>query len=398
MVEIQGTCAPEFEAVRTAFAANFDKGEELGASACVTLHGETVVDLWGGLADREADRPWAHDTLCITFSTTKGVVAICANRLMDEGRLDPDAPVAEYWPEFAQAGKQDLPVRWLLSHQAGLPVLDVTLTLDETLRWDPVVEALAAQAPIWEPGTKHGYHATTFGWLVGEVIRRVTGQSVGEYVAEHLAGPLGLDLWIGVPEERLGQVAPLVPIDLPDNENVRMVIDQLLGPDSLTGRALRTPCPDLFGGTEGTVDLSMFGDPRVLGAEIPAANGVTNARALARLYSACIDEVDGIRLLSDAQVARAIEPQVTGPDAIMFFPTVLGMGFFLSSGFSNYGGPRGFGHTGTGGSMGFADPDAHIGYGYVMNQLLPNMIGDARTVALTEACYEAVGGVPPAIV
>ncbi|HMQ28184.1 MAG TPA: serine hydrolase domain-containing protein, partial [Acidimicrobiales bacterium] len=149
---------------------------------------------------------------------------------------------------------------------------------------------------------------------------------------------------------------------------------------------------------EGTIDLSMFDDPRVLQAEIPAANGVTNARALARLYAATIGEVDGLRLLSDAQVARATERQTAGPDAVMFFETALGLGFFLSSGFSNYGGPRGFGHTGTGGSMGFADPDAGIGYGYVMNQLMPNMIGDARTVALTEACYEAVGGRPPVIV
>lgn len=398
MADIDGYVATGFDGVRDAFAANFESHGEVGASFCLYHRGEKVVDLWGGLADPATGRPYEKDTCQLVFSTTKGVVAICANRLIDQGRLDPDAPVADYWPEFAQAGKQDVPVRWLLSHRVGLPVLDVDLTLDETLSWEPVVEALAAQAPIWEPGSQHGYHATTFGWLVGELIRRVDGRSVGAYLAEEIAGPLGLDLWIGVPEDRLGQVAPLLTFDLPDNENIRMVIEQVLGPDSLTGRALRTPCPELFGGTEGTIDLSMFNDPRVLRAEIPAANGVTNARSLARLYAACLGEVDGIRLLSEAQVERAIERQTTGPDAVMFFETAIGLGFFLSSAFSSYGGPRGFGHTGTGGSMGFADPDAGIGYGYVMNQLMPNMIGDARTVGLTEACYEAIGGRPPVII
>lgn len=398
MADIDGYVATGFDGVRDAFAANFESHGEVGASFCLYHRGEKVVDLWGGLADPATGRPYEKDTCQLVFSTTKGVVAICANRLIDQGRLDPDAPVADYWPEFAQAGKQDVPVRWLLSHRVGLPVLDVDLTLDETLSWEPVVEALAAQAPIWEPGSQHGYHATTFGWLVGELIRRVDGRSVGAYLAEEIAGPLGLDLWIGVPEDRLGQVAPLLTFDLPDNENIRTVIEQVLGPDSLTGRALRTPCPELFGGTEGTIDLSMFNDPRVLRAEIPAANGVTNARSLARLYAACVGEVGGIRLLSEAQVERATERQTTGPDAVMFFETAIGLGFFLSSAFSSYGGPRGFGHTGTGGSMGFADPDAGIGYGYVMNQLMPNMIGDARTVGLTEACYEAIGGRPPVII
>ncbi|MBL8777091.1 MAG: beta-lactamase family protein [Acidimicrobiales bacterium] len=397
VADIDGYVAAGFDGVREAFAANFDSHGEVGASFCLYHRGEKVVDLWGGVADPATGRRYEEDTCQLVFSTTKGIVAIAANQLIDAGRLDPDAPVATYWPEFAQAGKDELPVRWLLCHKAGLPVLDVNLTVDETLSWDPVVEALAAQAPIWEPGTQHGYHATTFGWLVGELIRRVSGQGVGAYVAENIAGPLGVDLWIGVPEDRLGQVAPLVPIDLPDNENVRMIIEQVLGPDSITGKALRTPCPELFGGTEGMIDLSMFDDPRVLQAEIPAANGVTNARALARVYAATIGEVDGIRLLSEAQVDKAIERQTTGPDAVMFFETALGLGFFLSSAFSSYGGPRGFGHTGTGGSMGFADPDAGIGYGYVMNHLMPNMIGDARTVGLTEACYEAIGGRPPVI-
>lgn len=398
MADIDGYVAAGFEGVRDAFAANFDSHGEVGASFCLYHRGEKVVDLWGGVADPATGRPYEEDTCQLVFSTTKGIVAICANRLIEQGRLDPDARVAEYWPEFAQAGKEDVLVRWLLSHKAGLPVIDGTLSIEETLAWDPVVEALAAQAPIWEPGTQHGYHATTFGWLVGELIRRVAGRSVGAYVAEEIAGPLGVDLWVGVPEDRLGQVAPLVPIDLPDNENVRMVIEQVLGPDSITGKALRTPCPELFGGTEGTIDLTMFDDPRVLRAEIPAANGVTNARALARVYAACLGEVDGVRLLSDAQVEKAIERQTSGPDAVMFFETAIGLGFFLSSSFSSYGGPRGFGHTGTGGSMGFADPDAGIGFGYVMNHLMPNMIGDARTVGLTEAGYEAIGALPPTIV
>ena len=207
MPEIHGTVAPGFEKVREAFEANFtrepdpmlamlgDTGPaEVGAAVSVVHRGEKVVDLWGGEADRRTHRPYAEDTLQLVFSTTKGVTAICANILAQRGELDLDAKVADYWPEFAAAGKADVPVRWLLSHRVGLPWIDGEMTLEQALDWDQVVEALAAAEPAWEPGSQHGYHATTFGWLVGEVIRRVSGKSVGQFVRDELAGPLGLAL------------------------------------------------------------------------------------------------------------------------------------------------------------------------------------------------------------
>lgn len=395
MAEIDGYVAPGFEGVERAFSANFDDHGEVGAAFSLYVGGEKVVDLWGGVADLATGRRYAEDTLQMVFSTTKGAVAVCANQLIDQGRLDPDAPVTDYWPEFGAAGKAEIPVRWLLCHQAGVPVIDATLTLDETLSWHPVIEALERQEPEWEPGTAHGYHAVTFGYLVGELVRRVSGQSIGAFFAEHVAAPLDLDFWIGLPAAEFERVAPLRSIELPDNENVQMVLDQLLGPASLVGRALRTPSGVLIG-DDGPLDISRFNDQRVLAAEIPAANGVTDARSLARMYAALIGEVDGVRLVSAEQIERATECQTSGPDKVMFFESKFGLGFMLSGAFSSYGGPRGFGHTGSGGSMGYADPDAGIGYGYVMNQMTPNMIGDARTVGLTEASYQAIGARPPA--
>jgi CubicO group peptidase (beta-lactamase class C family) len=206
MTEINGSVAPGFESVRDAFVANFDKGTEVGASFAAYHRGQKVVDLWGGVADLETGRPWRENTLALVFSTTKGVTAICANKLAQEGRIDVDAPVVQYWPEFAAGGKSDIPVSYLLSHQAGLAWIDGEMTAEEAFSWEPVVDALARQVPHWEPGTKHGYHATTYGWLVGEVIRRVTGMSVGAYLREAIAAPLGLDFWIGLPESEESQI------------------------------------------------------------------------------------------------------------------------------------------------------------------------------------------------
>ena len=197
MTEIHGWTADGFEGVRDAFAGNFDNGSEVGAAFSAYHRGQKVVDLWGGVADQSTGRAWEEDSVVLVFSTTKGATAVCAHRLAQEGRLDVEAPVATYWPAFAAAGKQDMPVSYLLSHQAGLAWIDGTMTLDEALAWDPVVERLAAETPKWEPGTAHGYHATTYGWLVGEVVRQIDGRSLGTYFHDEVAGPLGLDFWIG---------------------------------------------------------------------------------------------------------------------------------------------------------------------------------------------------------
>ena len=382
MANIDGEVAPGYEPVREAFAANFEQHGEVGAAFALYRHGQKVVDLWGGVADEETGRPWQEDTLQLVFSTTKGATAIAANLLAQRGQLDLDAPVGEYWPEFKAEGKERIPVRWLLSHRAGLPVVDTPVSPEECFAWTPMVDALAAQRPVWEPGTAHGYHALTYGHLVGEVVRRVTGRSVGRFFAEEVAGPLGLDFFIGLPEEheprvsRLIQQAPLgAPPDLEQvPEAVREMVERMFGPGSLMTRALSP--------TSAPID---FNSRACHAAEIPAANGITSARSLARLYAAQIGEVDGVRILDDASVARVSEEQSNGPDQVLVVPTRFGLGFFLSSSFSPLMGPTSFGHAGAGGSLGFADPETGVGYGYVMNKMQANLSGDPRTLGLVAA-------------
>jgi CubicO group peptidase (beta-lactamase class C family) len=396
-IEIHGTVEPGFEKVREAFAENFARepdpamalfggGGETGAAVSIYHRGRKVVDLWGGLADRRSRRPWQQDTLQLVFSTTKGVTAICANLLAQRGELDLDAPVAAYWPEFAQAGKQDIPVRWLLCHRAGLPWVDTEMTLEQALDWDTVIEALERQAPAWEPGSQHGYHATTFGWLVGEVVRRVSGRSVGAFVRDELSEPLGLDLWIGLPEELHDRVAPLEVIEIPDDPALAPLVDQFIGPESNLGKALYAP-----GGAFGQQMFDSFNLPHVWKAEIPAANCITDARSLARLYAACVSDVDGVRILDDETVALAAERQTDGVDrVIMDLDLQYGLGFNLPSSILLLGGPRSFGHYGAGGSVGFADPDTEVGFGYVMNKMFMGLSGDPRTVALIGALQESL--------
>lgn len=403
MAEIHGTCEPGFEKVRDAFVANFERepdpmnamlggGDEVGAAAAVFHRGKKVVDLWGGLADRRANTPYREDTLQLVFSTSKGITAICANLLADRGLLDLDAKVTEYWPEFGQAGKDDIPVRWLLCHKTGLPWIDTEMTLEQALDWDTVIEAIEKQEPIWEPGSQHGYHATTFGWLVGEVIRRVSGKSVGQFVQDELSQPLGLDLWIGLPDEQHDRVAPLEVIDIPDDPSLAAMVDQFIGPESNLGKALYAP-----GGAFREHQFESFNLPQVWKAQIPAANCITDARSLAKLYAACVGNVEGadgspMRLFSDKTVDAAIEKQTDGVDKIiMDLDMQYGLGFNLPSSMLKLGGHRSFGHYGAGGSVGFADPDVELGFGYVMNKMFMGLTGDPRTTTLIDATYEAIG-------
>jgi CubicO group peptidase (beta-lactamase class C family) len=401
--EINGFVAPGFEPVREAFAANFDRdldplnamlagpGKcETGAAVAVFHRGEKVVDLWAGLADRRSGRPYTQDTLQLVFSTTKGVTAICANLLAQRGLLDLDEKVATYWPEFAQAGKADIPVRWLLCHRAGLPWVDTEMTIEEALDWDTVIKALEKQAPVWEPGTQHGYHATTFGWLVGEVIRRVTGKRIGEFVQDELSVPLGLDLWIGLPEQYHHRVAPLEVVEFPTEPSMAAIVDQFVGPDTNLGKALFAP-----GGAWSEHKFASFNLPEVWKAEIPAANCITDARSLAKLYAACVTEVEGpagrVRLFTDEWIDKAIERQTDGVDhIIMGMDMQYGLGFNLPNDVLKLGGHRSFGHYGAGGSVGFADPDCELGFGYVMNKMYLGLTGDPRTSTLIDATYEAL--------
>jgi CubicO group peptidase (beta-lactamase class C family) len=388
VTEINGSVEPGFEQVADAFATNFSEHGEVGAAAAVYVEGRKVVDLWGGVADKDTGKPYEEDSLQLVFSTTKGATAACANLLAQRGELDVDAPVATYWPEFAQAGKQDIPVRWLLCHKAGLPVVDKALTLEECLAWDPIVEALAEQAPIWEPGTAHGYHAITFGWLVGEVVKRISGRSLGTFFAEEIAAPLNLDFWIGLPDEEQHRVAPLVTWSTPKDPEMAKLMAQFLGPDTLLGRALGGPAGAFSGN-------GVFNLPEVRAAEIPAANGVTDARSLARMYAGLSGTVEGgpsESLLTADQVAKASERQTSGPDQVLMgIETTFGLGFFTASEMARYGHPSSFGHTGAGGSVGFTDPVNHIGFGYVMNKMAQGLMGDPRSTGLIAAVYESIG-------
>ncbi len=387
---IDGWVAPGFEVVRERFEQNFADGLEVGASFTAYHHGTQVVDLWGGIADEATGRPWEEDTIAVVFSTTKGATAICANRLAQEGRLDVDAPVAEYWPEFAAAGKADLPVDYLLSHRAGLAWIDTPLSMDEALAWEPMIHALEAQAPIWEPGTAHGYHALTFGYLVGEVVRRITGRTIGTYFRDEVAGPLGLEFHIGLPEALEPRVAPLVGGlgsltggDADPHPEAMAALAALIGPESNLGKALS--------GGGSFADSDAFNTRPVHAAEIPAAGGIGDARSIARMYAACIGEVDGIRLLEADQVKDATTQRSEGPDIVILdLDLQFGLGFFVPSSLIQLGGPRSFGHFGMGGSAGWCDPEAELAFGYVMNKMDLGVAGDLRSYSLVNACYDAI--------
>jgi len=390
---VTGLVEPGFEAIRDAFAHNFEKGRETGSALCVHVEGRKVVDLCGGTFDVAGTRPYGPDALQLVFSTTKGATAVCANLLAQRGLLDLDAPVADYWPEFAAAGKETLPVRYLLSHQAGLPATDSRVTPEEMQAWDPVAEALAEQTPFWEPGTAHGYHALSYGYLVGEVVRRITGCSLGTFFSEEVAGPLGLEFFIGLPPELEDRVSPIIGANF----------GPPVGEGGVGGGA-----PEDFAKTLLARALNLGGafrdrdwmnQPKWHAAEVPGGNAITNATSLSRMYAALIGTVEGgptEPLLTPAQVEKARTVLTFGPDQV--FNSVgfaleqkIGLGFWRAGPVTPFGGPGSFGHGGAGGSYGFADPERGLAVGYVMNQMSMGMLGDPRSRRIVQAVYESVG-------
>ncbi|MEU6020014.1 serine hydrolase domain-containing protein [Micromonospora sp. NPDC047134] len=377
--QIHGHVDDGFGPVADVFRDNFAHRREVGAAVAVYLRGRKVVDLYGGTADPRSGRPWTAQTPTVVFSCTKGIMAICAYLLVQQGRLDLTAPVTRYWPEFGQNGKAEIPVRWLLTHQSGLPALDKPFTREEVLAWEPVIQAIEAQAPLWKPGTAHSYHPITFGWLIGEVIRRITGELPGTWFARYLAEPLGLRTWIGLPATERDTVAWMLA---PPGD--------FAAPDPVSDRAATMggafPFP---ADPEGWVS---FNDPAIQAAQIPGAGAVSTAESLARLYAACVGELDGPRLLTTASIDDAITVRAAGQQ-VYGYPDAghrWGTGFLLHSPPRPMLGERSFGHDGAGGHLAFGDDTHQVGFAYVVNQMGDGE--DERANLLSAAVRDCLGG------
>lgn len=374
MVEISGFAPPRFAAVKDAFAANFEAGEELGARFTLVEAGEVVLDLWAGHADRKRTRAFDENTLACVFSTTKALAALLVARAVDAGKLAYDQKVADLWPEFAQAGKGDITVEQALSHQAGLPGFLEPMEPSLWVEWDAIAAKLAAMAPMWPPGTASGYHPITFGYLAGEIFRRADGRMMGDALGEDIRTPFGLDLWIGLPESEFDRLAELQrPNALPNFGEV----------NDATRAAFLTPWASVAG-----VPAAVWRK-----TQVPSANGYATAPALARLMGALANDgwLDGEQILSPALIAEATRERIRGQDLVLPFVMSWGAGFMRNPPNRPWGpGERTFGHSGWGGSCAFADPDRKLAGGYVMNKQGTALMGDLRPRRLIEAAYAAL--------
>jgi len=379
MAEIQGTIDPRFEAMREILSANVDSGADVGASVAVMLEGELVVDIWGGWVDEEHSAPWGRDTITNVWSSTKTQMALCALMLADRGQLDLDAPVATYWPEFAQNGKAGVLVKHLLSHTSGVSGWDQPITVDDLYDWEKSTSKLAAQAPWWEPGTASGYHALNQGHLVGEVIRRITGKKLGEFFRDEVATPLGVDFHIGLAPSEFGRVSNVIPPP-------PMAVDfSQLPPDLVAVKTFTGPAP----GAEASWT------PEWRQADIGAANGHGNARSIAISQSAISNGgvVNGIRLLSQPTIDRIFEVQAEGVDQVLMVPSKFGIGYGLATESMPFVPDRKVcAWGGWGGSLVINDLDNRMTITYMMNRMESGLVGDMRGAALVQAALAVVGG------
>ncbi len=384
-MEIHGYCDDRFSGVLKAFEANFENNNEVGACFAATLEGQFVVDIWAGHQDADKSRPWEEDTIIKVASTTKTMTFLCALMLADRGQLDLDAPVANYWPEFAANGKGNVLVKHCLSHSAGLPGFSRAWTIEEMCDWDLCCEDLASQATWWEPGTQSAYHMGTQGWLIGEIVRRITGKSIGTFFREEVALKVNADFHIGTSPEHFHRIADVLDGEQPENlEDVNEFMD--FDPDSIMGRVMAQFQPDI---TEK--DLA---SPQFRQAEIPAGNGHGNARSVVRAQTAMANNgtAFGVELLSPKGCARALESQVDGIDQLMGLPIHYCMGYARRGGKFIPFGPieSTIWWGGAGGSSVVIDTDAHLCFSYVMNRMSFDLLGDDRSDALGIALYEGL--------
>lgn len=372
----EGFTQDKFAAAKAAFEANFETGADVGASFCATLNGETVVDLWGGWADAEKTRPWERDTIVNVYSTTKTMTALTALLVADRGELDFDAPVARYWPEFAQNGKAEIKVSHLMSHSAGLPGWTEKISGDDLYDWDKVTRLLAEQAPMWKPGTQSGYHALTQGYLVGEVIRRITGKSIGTVFRQEIAEPLNADFWIGLPASEDHRVADLIrpPAGGELSDIAQTEVQKV---------AFNNP----------GADIAATKTRAWRGAEIPAGGGTGNARSVAEIHAILANGgvAKGKRFMSEAGCRKALELQVEGTDLVLTMPARFGLGFGLSGGAIPFPHPNSCFWGGYGGSVIIIDMDAHTTFAYAMNKMGGGTVGDNRAFSMIMAMWQALG-------
>jgi CubicO group peptidase (beta-lactamase class C family) len=390
---IQGLVAPGFEEVRAEFERNFTRRGEIGAAVAAYWRGEKVVDLWGGRRTPEGNAPWNEDTMVVVMSTTKGLAAMTLALANARGWLDYEAPVARYWPEFAQNGKATITVRQLLGHEAGLVLLDEQLTIEKLRDLDSMARLLARQQPAWPPGTRHGYHTMTLGLYMQELIRRAdpAHRTLGRFFHDEIAAPLGLDFHIGLPRDipdvRLARVKTL--------SRWRGLLALRYTPPAITMKMIRP------GSLLRRSFVGVGGDPNDRGyleVEVPAGNGVGTARAIARAYSAFAEGGAELGLTPETFARVTAPPAVAGLDVVLGVPSYFSLGFLRPGPEVAFGSsPRAFGAPGAGGSFAFADPDARLGYAYVMNKLDFFLADDPREKALRHVLYRAIARVSSAV-
>jgi CubicO group peptidase (beta-lactamase class C family) len=382
-VQIQGYFDLRFEAVRDTFRELFERTRQRGAALCVQIGGETVLDLWGGVADEAGEEVWQSDTLVNLFSCTKTFTAVAALQLVGEGKLSLDSPVAEHWPEFACNGKQAITLRQLLCHRAGLPAIRQSLPEQALYDWTRMSEALAAEQPWWTPGEGQGYAAITFGWLLGELIARVDGRDAGPAIVARSAGPLGLDFHLGLADEALARVSHLSRLrnEFGDAAAQRLYKAMIGDPQSVTARAFNNPPGILNSGNKAEWRRMVQ----------PAANGHGNARTLAGFYNGLLQG----RLLDDRLLAEMTREHSRGEDRVLLAPTRFALGCWLDQpeqANATFGmGPRAFGHPGAGGCVGFADPERELTFGFVTNTLGPHVLMDPRAQSLARSVMQCLG-------